>query len=69
MRLWEGVGAGQLRENLLAFLTPLLEVAEEEGMWLSLHPDDPPWGLLGLPTAASSLEDYRAVFQHLPTNR
>ena len=69
MQLWQGVGAGQLRENLLAFLTSLLAVAEEEGMWLSLHPDDPPWGLLGLPTAASSLQDYLAVFHQLPSAR
>jgi len=69
LKLWSGLSAGDLRENLKTFASALLDVAEYEGMQIALHPDDPPWGLLGLPTAASSLADYQELFKSLPSTR
>ena len=43
-----------LRTNLVEFLTALLPQAEESGLLLALHPDDPPRSILGLPNIAST---------------
>jgi len=67
LKLWSGLSGADLRANLKTFASALLDVAETEGMQISLHPDDPPWGLLGLPTAASSLADYQQLFKSLPS--
>jgi len=69
VREWEGIGPANLRANLQTFTRELVEVAEEGALHLSLHPDDPPWGLLGLPTAASTLHDYQQLFEALPSPR
>lgn len=69
LMLWSGLKNSHLRENLKKFASALLDVAESEAMQISLHPDDPPWGLLGLPTAASSLEDYQDLFSNLPSSK
>jgi len=53
-----------------AFLGEVLPVAEEAGIRLALHPDDPPFPLMGLPRIYSSLEDARAILSmnHSPSN-
>ncbi len=58
---YRGCGAGDLRDNLIAFLREVVPVAEDLGLRLCCHPDDPPFPLLGLPRVMSTLEDYRAV--------
>merc|ERR1719305_960479 len=50
LTLWSGLSGNELRANLRTFASALLDVAETEGMHISLHPDDPPWGLLGIVT-------------------
>jgi len=45
------------QEHLIHFLTEVLPVAEESGIYLAIHPDDPPWSLLGLPRVMSTLDD------------
>jgi mannonate dehydratase len=47
----------QLRENLARFLREVIPVAEEVGMRMCIHPDDPPRPLLGLPRVVSNAED------------
>ena len=66
---WKGVSKQTLFNNLIHFVTQLLEVAEEENMILSLHPDDPPRSLLGLPNVASTASDYERLFKELPSFR
>jgi mannonate dehydratase len=55
-------GTAQLRANLAAFLQEVVPVAEENGIRLAIHPDDPPWPLFGVPRVVSTAEDARAIF-------
>merc|ERR1712080_797715 len=65
---WRGVTKEKLKQNLINFVKELLEVAEAENVLLSLHPDDPPFELLGLPRVASTLPDYEELFSSLPSS-
>jgi mannonate dehydratase len=58
---YEGVTAAGLRANLVAFLRDVLPVAEENGVRLAIHPDDPPWPLFGLPRVVSTAADVRGI--------
>jgi mannonate dehydratase len=64
---YEGVRAGDLRSNLIAFLREVVPVAQETGVRLAIHPDDPPWSLFGLPRVVSTSEDVRAIFSACDT--
>ena len=54
---YDDVGDKGLREHLYAFLREIIPVAEESGVSMALHPDDPPWPLLGLPRVVSNKQD------------
>ncbi|HMD17522.1 MAG TPA: mannonate dehydratase [Terriglobales bacterium] len=58
---YHGVTAADLRANLVAFLRDVVPVAQETGVRLAIHPDDPPWPLFGLPRVVSTAEDVRAI--------
>lgn len=55
------IDADRLRKNLIAFLSEVVPVAEQLGMRLCAHGDDPPWPLLGLPRVLSGEADYVQV--------
>jgi mannonate dehydratase len=57
----------RLRANLIAFLEAVTPVAERLGVKLTLHPDDPPRPLFGLPRIASTADDYDALFRAVPS--
>lgn len=50
-----------LRNNLVHFLNEITPVAEENGIHMCLHPDDPPFPVLGLPRIAGTTEDYQWI--------
>jgi mannonate dehydratase len=56
-----------LRRHLVEFLQAVTPAAEKLGVTLTLHPDDPPRPLFGLPRIASSAADYRALFEAVPS--
>jgi mannonate dehydratase len=58
---YHGVTAAELRANLVAFLQEVVPVAQETGVRLAIHPDDPPWSLFSLPRVVSTAEDVRAI--------
>jgi mannonate dehydratase len=60
---WEGVTPGDLRSALVAFLQEVVPVAEELGLRLAIHPDDPPWPLFGLPRVVSTAGDARSILE------
>jgi mannonate dehydratase len=59
---YQGVTAAELRNNLIAFLREVVPVAQQIGVRLAIHPDDPPWSLFGLPRVVSTAEHVRAIF-------
>jgi mannonate dehydratase len=58
---YEETKAEELRNNLIEFLREVVPVAQELGIRLAIHPDDPPWPLFGLPRVVSTAEDVRAI--------
>ena len=59
--VYRDLSADGLRENLFAFLRETIPVAEEAGVKLAIHPDDPPFPIFGLPRVVSSAADARAL--------
>lgn len=54
---YKGIGDDKLRENLYYFINEIIPAAEEAGVLMAIHPDDPPFSLLGLPRVVSNKED------------
>ncbi|MET3115695.1 mannonate dehydratase [Pedobacter sp. CG_S7] len=54
---YQQIGATGLKENLVYFLSAIAEVCERTGIKMAIHPDDPPYPILGLPRIVSTKED------------
>ena len=59
LALYDGITKEQLRENMRYFLSAIMPVCEECGMKMCVHPDDPPFPVLGLPRIVTSDEDIK----------
>lgn len=64
---YSGIDAGKLQENLGYFLRAVIPVAEEVGVRMAIHPDDPPRPLLGLPRVVSTRDDTRWLLDAAPS--
>lgn len=64
---YRDVDAARLRRHLVEFLAAVTPAAESLGVKLTLHPDDPPRPLFGLPRVASTEADYAALFEAVPS--
>ncbi|MEA1065495.1 mannonate dehydratase [Erwinia sp. HR93] len=60
---YDGIDKAQLRENMAYFLRAIIPVAEEAGVRMAIHPDDPPRPILGLPRIVSTIEDMQWMKQ------
>jgi mannonate dehydratase len=67
LEAYRGIDNLRLRQHLAEFLAVVTPAAEKLGVTLTLHPDDPPRPLFGLPRVASTASDYRALFEAVPS--
>jgi mannonate dehydratase len=64
---YEEIDADQLRRHLIHFLQQIIPVAEECGVRMVIHPDDPPFTILGLPRVVSTTTDMMQIFAAVPS--
>ncbi|MEQ5791557.1 mannonate dehydratase [Muricauda sp. NFXS6] len=68
LEAYSGIDDDALRNNLIQFLSEVAPVAEELGMKLAIHPDDPPFSVLGLPRVVSTEKDIAAIMSKVPVS-
>ncbi|HEU4608150.1 MAG TPA: mannonate dehydratase [Chitinophagaceae bacterium] len=64
---YSGIDASRLKEHLFAFLREIIPVAEGLGIRMAIHPDDPPYPILGLPRIVSTEQDARELLEAVPS--
>jgi mannonate dehydratase len=63
IKRYSEIDGSVLRDNLSHFLREIIPTAEEAGVLMAIHPDDPPWPLLGLPRAVSTKDQLTAIIR------
>lgn len=67
LKTYEHIDAARLKQHLFYFLQQVVPVAEEAGLKMAIHPDDPPFPLLGLPRIVSTEKDARELLDAAPS--
>jgi mannonate dehydratase len=67
LKTYAGIDAATLKQHLFYFLQQVVPVAEAEGLKLAIHPDDPPYPILGLPRIVSTEQDARELLDCAPS--
>jgi mannonate dehydratase len=68
LKSYDGIDAKKLKQHLYYFLQQVVPVAEEVGLKLAIHPDDPPYPILGLPRIVSTERDAVELMQAAPSS-
>jgi len=68
LKSYEHVGPKELQANLIRFLEQVVPAAEQAGVLLCIHPDDPPYPILGLPRVVSTEADIQALYEAVPSS-
>jgi len=63
LKTYEHIDAKKLKQHLFYFLQQIIPVAEKVGLKMAIHPDDPPFPLLGLPRIVSTEQDARELLE------
>lgn len=63
---YKRINSSALRNNLISFLKEIAPLTEKLNLKLSIHPDDPPFDILGLPRVVSTKSDLEALFAAVP---
>jgi D-mannonate dehydratase (EC 4.2.1.8) len=67
LKQYENIDAKKLKQHLFYFLQLVVPVAEKEGLKMAIHPDDPPYPILGLPRIVSTEQDARELLDAAPS--
>jgi mannonate dehydratase len=67
LKTYEGIDRAKLKQHLFYFLQQVVPVAEEVGLKMAIHPDDPPYPVLGLPRIVSTEEDAKELIAAAPS--
>jgi len=67
LKNYESIDANRLKQHLFYFLRQVIPVAEECGLQMAIHPDDPPYPLLGLPRIVSTEKDLEELLHCIPS--
>ncbi len=63
LRSYDAIDEQRLKLHLFHFIKEIIPTAEEVGIRMAIHPDDPPWSLLGLPRIVSTEKDLQEIIQ------
>ncbi|HTE10911.1 MAG TPA: mannonate dehydratase, partial [Chitinophagaceae bacterium] len=64
---YDGIDEAALRNHLIYFLQQIIPVAEEAGIKMAIHPDDPPFGIFGLPRVIKTGDDVEKLITAVPS--
>jgi mannonate dehydratase len=64
---YKDINAAKLKEHLFYFLKQIVPIAEEVGLKMAIHPDDPPYPILGLPRVVSTEQDANELLSAAPS--
>lgn len=67
LKTYEGIDRTKLKQHLFYFLQQVVPVAEECGLKMAIHPDDPPYPVLGLPRIVSTEQDAKELIEAAPS--
>jgi mannonate dehydratase len=67
LAVYDEISVEGMRENLVAFLKEIVPVAEEVGVRMAIHPDDPAFPIFGLPRVVSRASDAKALIEAVPS--